>query len=120
MRRRRGLQLAVGGGLLLVYVTLAAVGPWLIPYGENAQDLLGILAPASAEHWLGTDQIGRDLLSRLVVGARFTLTGAVASVTLAALAGATLGLVAGYFGGRVDAVVTGLIDLLLTVPNLIL
>src|SRR5262245_36728459 len=120
MRRRRGLQLAVGGGLLLVYVALAAVGPWVIPYGENEQDLLDVLAPASAEHWLGTDQIGRDLLSRLIVGARFTLTAAIVSVTLAALAGATLGLVSGYFGGRVDAVVTGLVDLLLTVPNLIL
>lgn len=120
IRRQSGLHLAAGGGLLLVYAALAAFGPWVIPYGENEQDLLGVLAPASSEHWLGTDQIGRDLLSRLVVGARFTLTAALVSVALAALAGATLGLVAGYFGGRVDAVVTGLVDLLLTVPNLIL
>jgi ABC-type dipeptide/oligopeptide/nickel transport system permease subunit len=109
-----------GGGLLLVYAALAAFGPWVIPYGENEQDLLGVLAPASSEHWLGTDQIGRDLLSRLVVGARFTLTAALVSVALAALAGAALGLLAGYFGGRVDTVITGLVDLLLTVPNLIL
>jgi ABC-type dipeptide/oligopeptide/nickel transport system permease subunit len=110
----------VGSGLLLAYLTLAALGPWVVPYGENDQDLLGVLAPASGEHWLGTDQIGRDLLSRLVVGARFTLTAAVVSVTLAAALGATLGLVAGYVGGRVDAVLMGLADLLLTVPNLIL
>jgi ABC-type dipeptide/oligopeptide/nickel transport system permease subunit len=96
------------------------VGPWLTPYGENDQDLLGVLAPASAEHWLGTDQIGRDLLSRLVGGARFTLTAAVVSVTLAAALGATAGLVAGYFGGRVDAGLMAVADLLLTVPNLIL
>jgi ABC-type dipeptide/oligopeptide/nickel transport system permease subunit len=106
--------------LLLGYVALAALGPWLTPYGENEQDLLDVLAPASAEHWLGTDQIGRDLLSRIVVGARFTLVAAVVSVVLAASVGATLGLVAGYFGGRVDAVLMGLADLLLTVPNLIL
>ena len=118
--RRRGLHLLVGGGLLLGYVALAALGPWLAPYGENEQDLLGVLEPASAAHWLGTDQIGRDLLSRLIVGARFTLTAALVSVALAASIGATLGLVAGYFGGRVDAALMTVADLLLTVPNLIL
>jgi ABC-type dipeptide/oligopeptide/nickel transport system permease subunit len=110
----------VGGGLLLGYVALAALGPWMAPYGPNDQDLLGVLAPASREHWLGTDQIGRDLLSRVVVGARFTLTVAVVSVALAAALGATLGLVAGYAGGRIDAALMGLADLLLTIPNLVL
>ena len=119
-RRRRGLHLAVGGGLLLGYVAVAALGPWLAPYGENEQDLLGVLSPSSPEHWLGTDQIGRDLLSRLIVGARFTLTAAVVSVALAASIGATIGLVAGYFGGRLDATLMAVADLLLTVPNLIL
>ena len=118
--RRRGVHLLVGGGLLLGYVALAALGPYLAPYGENEQDLLGVLSPASAEHWLGTDQIGRDQLSRLIVGARFTLTAAVVSVALAASIGASLGLVSGYFGGRVDAVLMTIADLLLTVPNLIL
>jgi ABC-type dipeptide/oligopeptide/nickel transport system permease subunit len=120
IRRKRGLHLLVGGGLLLGYIALAALGPFLAPYGENEQDLLGVLSPASAEHWLGTDQIGRDQLSRLIVGARFTLTAAVVSVALAASIGATLGLVAGYFGGRVDAALMTVADLLLTVPNLIL
>jgi ABC-type dipeptide/oligopeptide/nickel transport system permease subunit len=114
------LHLVVGGGLLLGYVALAAFGHWLTPYGANDQDLLGVLSPASAEHWLGTDQIGRDLLSRLIVGARFTLTAAVVSVALAASIGATLGLVSGYFGGRLDAALMAVADLLLTVPNLIL
>jgi ABC-type dipeptide/oligopeptide/nickel transport system permease subunit len=119
-RKKRGVHLLVGGGLLLGYAALAALGPMLAQYGENEQDLLGVLAPASGEHWLGTDQIGRDLLSRLIVGARFTLSAAVISVALAASIGATLGLVAGYFGGRVDATLMGVADLLLTVPNLIL
>jgi ABC-type dipeptide/oligopeptide/nickel transport system permease subunit len=110
----------LGGGLLVGYVALAALGPWLAPYGANEQDLLGVLAPASAEHWLGTDQIGRDLLSRIVVGARFTLTAALVSVILAASVGATVGLVAGYFGGRIDGGLMAVADLLLTVPNLIL
>jgi ABC-type dipeptide/oligopeptide/nickel transport system permease subunit len=106
--------------VLLLYLGLAVIGPRVVPYGANDQDLLGVLEPASAAHWLGTDQIGRDLLSRLVIGARFTLTAAVVSVTLAALLGSTVGLVAGYFGSRIDAVLMGLADLLLTVPNLIL
>jgi ABC-type dipeptide/oligopeptide/nickel transport system permease subunit len=101
-------------------VVLAAFGPWLAPYGENEQDLLGVLARASREHWLGTDQVGRDLLSRIVVGARFTFTAAIVSVGLAASAGATLGLVAGYFGGRLDAALMAFADILLTVPSLIL
>lgn len=119
-RPRRGVQLLVGGGVLLTYAALAALGPWLAPYGANEQDLLGVLSPASAEHWLGTDQIGRDLLSRLIVGARFTLTAAVVSVAVAAGIGAPLGLVAGYFGGRLDGALMAVADLLLTVPNLIL
>jgi peptide/nickel transport system permease protein len=119
-RRPRGPHLSVGGALLLAYLALAAVGPWLAPYGPNEQDLLGVLAPASRDHWLGTDQIGRDLLSRLVVGTRFTLTASVLSVCLAAALGVTVGLVAGYFGGRVDAVLMAVTDLFLTVPNLVL
>jgi ABC-type dipeptide/oligopeptide/nickel transport system permease subunit len=119
-RLPRNLYLAIGGTILGLYVALAVLGPWLAPYDSNEQDLLNILLPPSAEHLLGTDPIGRDLLSRLIVGTRFTLTAALASVALAALVGVTLGLVAGYFGGRLDAALTGLIDLLLTVPNLIL
>jgi ABC-type dipeptide/oligopeptide/nickel transport system permease subunit len=119
-RPRRPAQLLVGGAFLLAYGGLAAFGPWVVPYGANEQDLLGVLSPASAEHWLGTDQIGRDLLARLVAGTRFTLTAALVSVALAAALGATAGLVAGYAGGRVDAALMGLADLLLTVPNLVL
>lgn len=118
--RRRGLHLLVGGALLLAYAAVAVLGPWVVPYGPNEQDLLGVLAPASPEHWLGTDQLGRDLFSRLVVGTRFTLTAALLSVGLAAAVGATAGLAAGYFGGRVDAGLMAAADLLLTVPNLIL
>ena len=77
-RRRRGLHLVVGSGLLLVYLTLAAFGQWVAPYGGNDQDLLNVLAAPSREHLLGTDQVGRDLLSRLILGTRFTLTVAVA------------------------------------------
>ena len=123
-RKRRGvpknIYLTVGVAMLIAYAAVALFGDWLAPYPSNDQDLLNVLAPPSAEHWLGTDAIGRDLLSRIILGARFTLTMALASVAIAGLIGVSLGLVAGYFGGKIDAAITGLIDLLLTVPNLIL
>ncbi|MBI1777185.1 MAG: ABC transporter permease [Proteobacteria bacterium] len=119
-RGRRNVYLTIGAAMLAAYVGVAAFGAWLVPYGGNDQDLLGILSPPSASHLLGTDQIGRDLLSRLILGTRFTLTVAIASVAIAATFGVSLGVAAGYFGSRIDAAITGLVDLLLTVPNLIL
>ncbi|MFZ9632342.1 MAG: ABC transporter permease [Alphaproteobacteria bacterium] len=118
--RRRNLPLAIGGTLLAAYAAIAVLAPWIAPQDPNAQDLLAVLERPSAEHWLGTDQIGRDLLSRLVVGTRFTLAAALLSVAIAGVVGVTLGLLAGYSGGRVDAAITGLVDLLLTIPTLIL
>jgi len=119
-RVRRNVYLLIGGGMLAAYLLIALFGEWIAPYGGNDQDLFNILSPPNAEHWLGTDQIGRDLLSRLILGTRFTLTVAIASVAIAAVLGVGLGLVAGYFGGRIDTAITGLVDLLLTIPNLIL
>ncbi|MFZ9485988.1 MAG: ABC transporter permease [Alphaproteobacteria bacterium] len=116
--RRRNLPLAIGGTLLAAYAAIAVLAPWIAPQDPNAQDLLAVLERPSAEHWLGTDQIGRDLLSRLVVGTRFTLAAALLSVAIAGVVGVTLGLLAGYSGGRVDAAITGLVDLLRTTPNL--
>jgi ABC-type dipeptide/oligopeptide/nickel transport system permease subunit len=119
-RRRRNLPLAIGGTLLALYAALALFGPWLTPQDPNAQDLLAVLELPSAAHWLGTDQIGRDLLARLIVGARFTLSAALLAVAIAGAIGVALGLLAGYAGGRIDAAITGFVDLLLTIPNLIL
>lgn len=122
-RRRRRLpnpHLLVGGGLLTGFVIMAVLGPWIVPHDPMAQDLFATMEPPSATHWFGADQIGRDILSRIVVGTRYTLTIAVVSVVIAAVIGVALGAVAGHFGGGVDRVVTGFVDLLLTVPNLVL
>lgn len=119
-RRRRAVALWLGAALLCAYAVIALLGPWLAPYDPNDQDLLAVLEAPSREHWLGTDQIGRDLFARLIVGTRFTLSAALLAVTIATLLGVTLGLVAGYSGGRIDAAITGVVDLLLTIPNLIL
>ena len=120
VRRRRNLPLWIGTSLLAVYVAVAIFGPLVAPHDPNAQDLLGVLEAPSPAHLLGTDQIGRDLFARLIVGTRFTLSAALLAVAIAATIGVTLGLVAGYSGGRIDAVITGVVDLLLTIPSLIL
>lgn len=121
-RRRRAVNffLWIGCGLLAVFVVLALFGHALAPYDPEAQDLFALLEPPSAQHLFGTDNVGRDILSRIIAGTRYTLSIALASVFLAGLGGVALGSVAGYFGGLTDRIVTGVIDLLLTVPNIVL
>lgn len=125
VRRRRRIGnvnvfLWLGASLLAVFVLLALFGQAIAPYDPNAQDLFAMLEPPSAAHLLGTDNVGRDILSRIIVGTRFTLSIALASVFFAGIGGIALGAVAGYFGGLTDRIVTGVIDLLLTVPNIVL
>jgi ABC-type dipeptide/oligopeptide/nickel transport system permease subunit len=119
-RRFRNRFLFIGTALLCMFLLLSIFGTAIAPYDPNAQDLLLLLDPPSPEHWFGTDQVGRDILSRIFAGTRVTLAIAVISVGLAGVAGIILGLVAGYFGGWIDRCITALIDLLLTVPNLVL
>lgn len=124
MRKRRVRHLNVflwlGAGLLFAFVLVAALGQRIAPYDPNAQDLLAMLEPPGAAHLLGADNVGRDILSRIIVGTRYTLSIALASVFFAGIGGIALGAVAGYFGGWTDRIVTGVIDLLLTVPNIVL
>src|SRR5207245_1420053 len=94
--------------------------PAIAPYDPFSQDLLATLSPPSREHWLGADQIGRDIFSRVIVGARYTLSVALVSVALAGIIGVMMGATAGYFEGWADRLITGFVDLLLTVPNLVL
>ncbi len=114
-------HLALGGlivVLALVFVSLAA--PWIAPYDPYAQNLANRLAPPSAAHWLGTDGLGRDLLSRLIYGGRDTLGMVVAVVALVAPFGLLIGCVAGYLGGFADRVLMRLTDIFLAFPRLIL
>ena len=112
--------LIVGGVLLAAYMILALFGEHLAPYGEDAQDLLAALGSPDGTHLFGTDEIGRDVLSRVIIGTRYTLFVAVVSVIFASGIGIPLGLVSGFLGGQVDAVITTLVDLFLTIPLLIL
>ena len=113
-------NLLIGAGLLLFFVVLALFGEQIAPYNGNDQDILASLQAPSAEHLFGTDSIGRDLLSRVILGTRNSLIIAVLSVTLAALLGIPIGLVAGYAGGRTDSYLMGVVDILLTIPVIVL
>jgi peptide/nickel transport system permease protein len=105
---------------IAVFVVVALLAPVIAPYDPLAQSYLRINAYPSPDHWLGTDQFGRDVLSRLLHGARNSLIFGLISPTLAAVIGTALGVTAGYFGGVVDRLVTRIIDLLLAFPELLL
>jgi peptide/nickel transport system permease protein len=111
---------AAGLVVLLVVVVAAAVGPWLAPYGVNEQNLTARLTGPSTAHWFGTDELGRDVFSRVVYGARVSLQVGVVSVGLSLVAGTVIGLVAGYRGGWIDAVLMRLMDIVFSFPVILL
>jgi peptide/nickel transport system permease protein len=110
----------VAAVVVCAFVLVAAFAPWIAPYDPLAQSYLRINAYPSPQHWLGTDQFGRDVLSRLIFGARNSLIFGLMAPTIAAIVGTTLGVIAGYFGGFIDRVISRLIDLLLAFPELLL
>jgi peptide/nickel transport system permease protein len=122
VRRRAGARLWLSAGWLAVLVAAALLAPWIAPKDPLAQDLfLGRLPPfwlpgAEPGYWLGTDSLGRDVLSRIIHGARVALTVALVAGTITCLIGATLGLLAGFLGGWVDMVVSRLIDIWMAFP----
>ena len=119
-RATRSGGLAIGLVLALAMVLMALVAPWIAPYDPNAQDVLLKLEPPSAAHPFGTDAFGRDVLSRVIYGARISLfVGAIATLA-GVVAGTIIGVVSGYFGGLVDRVITALTDVLLSFPQLIM
>jgi peptide/nickel transport system permease protein len=109
----------VGLSIVLFWVLCALFGPWLEPMDPYRDDLMNALAPPSAAHWFGTDQIGRDIFSRVIAGARPILSVAPAATLLATLCGTSLGLITGYAGGWVDAVLSRLIEVILALPLIV-
>ena len=109
-----------GAGVVVLLVVLAALAPFVARHDPVHIDLINQLSPPSAEHWLGTDIQGRDVWSRLVYGARISLSVGIISQGIALLLGVTLGLVAGYYGRWVDEIVMRLADVTLAFPTLLL
>ncbi len=115
---RSGAFLA-GAGIVLLWVVCALLGSALTPYDPYADEMLNTLAPPSAAHWFGTDQLGRDIFSRVIVGARPILETAPLATLIATVLGTALGLLTGYLGGVVDLVAGRLIEVLLALPLVI-
>jgi peptide/nickel transport system permease protein len=114
-------QLAICGSLVVAaLVVLAVLAPLLAPWDPSRLDTKRILAPPSSSHWLGTDQLGRDVLSRVLYGSRISLAVGFVSVGIAMLIGVVLGSAAGYHGGMVDTVIMRLVDLMLVFPRFFL
>ena len=113
---RAALALAVLTFLLIV----AATAPWLAPYAPTAQDVNNMLAAPSPQHLLGTDDLGRDIFSRLIYGAPATVYASVLAVTVGIAIGLPVGLVAGFFGGWVDDIISRIIDTFLSFPAIVL
>lgn len=110
----------LGLAIVTTLVLAAILAPVLAPYDPSAVDARASLQPSSPEHWLGTDQLGRDILSRLIHGARWTLGASLLATLGIVLIGIVVGMLAGYFGGLVDDVLMRLVDVLLAFPSLIL
>jgi peptide/nickel transport system permease protein len=120
-RALRRNQLALAGGVVVVFVAvLALLAPVIAPMDPNRPDVKKILDSPSSRHPLGTDQLGRDVLSRMLYGARVSLAVGFVSVGIATLIGIALGSAAGYHGGTIDAMVMRLVDLMLVFPRFFL
>lgn len=120
-RMARQNKLAAFSAVLIALVLLLAVfAPLIAPYGEAEQDVLARLQPPSAAHWFGTDELGRDVLSRILYGSRLSLAIGILPSVISLAIGIVLGLLAGYFGGWADYVIMRLADVMLSVPSLLL
>ncbi len=110
----------IGLGVLVLAVLIAILAPWISPYSPNEQNLDAILLPIGPEHLLGTDDLGRDVMSRMLVGTQVSLLASLLAVGVALAIGLPVGLLAGYFGGIVDNVLTRIVDTLMAFPAIIL
>lgn len=109
-----------GCGIVILLFAVSLLAPVIAPYDPGAIDLKNVLASPSAEHWFGTDQLGRDVLSRMIWGARISLKVGFVATGLAILIGMILGAVAGYYGGWIDAVIMRFVDIMLCFPTFFL
>lgn len=118
-------RLRIFYAILAIFVVVALFAPWIAPENPNSQNLLGRLKPPGSDvrgitYWIGSDELGRDLLSRVIYGARVSLMVAVLSVVGSGLVGTSLGMIAGYYRGVTGTVIMRLVDIVLSVPAILL
>lgn len=112
---------ALAGLIVIVFLALVAIfGQWLMPYDPNLQNMTQTFIPPCAEHWFGTDQLGRDIFSRIISGTKISLTVGITAVAISLTIGVILGSIAGYYGGAADTVVMRLMDMMLAIPSILL
>lgn len=121
LRMCRQNKLAAFSALIILIIILMAVfAPLIAPYGEAQQDLLHRLQAPSAQHWFGTDELGRDVFTRILYGARVSLSIGILPTIISLVIGVVLGLLAGYIGGWLDYLIMRVADVMLSVPSLLL
>lgn len=118
-RLRRNRTATVGIGFIVLLIAMAIATPWIAPYDYSAGSLTDANKLPSAAHWLGTDALGRDEMTRLMWGARVSLTVAIGAQIIIILIGVTLGLISGFFGGWLDYIVMRVVDALYSLPSLL-
>ncbi len=118
LKRRKGAM--AGLAVVVLFVLLAVLAPLIAPYDPTLTSFSQVRKPPSWIHWMGTDEVGRDVLSRVIFGARASLSAGLVSVGIALGLGVPLGLLAGYAGGWIDSVISRLVDAMLAIPFLIL
>lgn len=120
MQLRKNKVAMVSGVLILFVCTVALLAPWISPYAFDEQYLDKVLASPSATHWLGTDSLGRDMLSRLIYGARISMAVGVITAFVSLIIGTIYGAIAGWFGGWTDSVLMRVVDILDSIPSIVL
>ncbi|MFC0386847.1 ABC transporter permease [Muricoccus vinaceus] len=113
-------SLLVGGGLFALLVAMVVAAPWVAPYPYDEMDIMAIKEAPSLAHWFGTDEFGRDVLSRLLIGGRTSLFLGAAATAVSLFIGIPLGLLAGYLRGVVDEALMRIIDVLMSVPPILM
>lgn len=120
---RRSPLSMLGLTIVLIVILLAVFAPYIAPYPEDAKDAIHferMLEPPSSEHWMGTDEAGRDILTRILYGARISLMLGFVVLALSIAIGVPIGLIAGYWGGKVNSIIMRTADIFLSIPSLIL
>lgn len=112
---------AVGGLIIIALLAVVALfGRWIMPYDPNYSDMTMSFKPPNAAHWFGTDQLGRDIFSRIIDGTRISLTVGLSAVAISLTIGTILGAAAGYRGGKTDTVIMRVMDMMLAIPSILL
>lgn len=119
-RFRKNGRAVVGLCIVIILVLCAVLAPIISPYEPNAQNPRNRLQGPSAGHWFGTDELGRDILSRIIYGARISMSVGLIAICISLIGGVTLGAIAGYYGGTIDNIIMRCMDVLLSIPTILL